>query len=201
MARYYTNPEIVTLKGAAAHEVAVGPIHAGVIEPGHFRFQCLGEKVYDLKIHLGYQHRGVEDEIVKAYNAGKLGRCAALVETCAGDTSIAASLCWHAISSAGEPHLGSLPLSGRPSNANLRSDSIAENCMEQGNRTASINAWRGELTHEAKFDENGKMLEYHIYDPSARNWYGLARALRGESIYNFPICNKSFNLSYCGTDR
>ena len=36
---------------------------------------------------------------------------------------------------------------------------------------------------------------------SAHNWQGLAWALRGEQISNFPICNKSFNLSYCGTDR
>ena len=39
----YVDPEAVApLKGAAAHEVAVGPVHAGVIEPGHFRFQCMG---------------------------------------------------------------------------------------------------------------------------------------------------------------
>ena len=38
----YVNPDNVSrLKGAAAHEVAVGPVHAGVIEPGHFRFQCM----------------------------------------------------------------------------------------------------------------------------------------------------------------
>ena len=42
------------------HEVAVGPVHAGVIEPGHFRFQCHGETVLHLEISLGYQHRGVE---------------------------------------------------------------------------------------------------------------------------------------------
>ncbi len=41
------------------HEVGVGPIHAGVIEPGHFRFICNGEKVLHLEIHLGYQHRGI----------------------------------------------------------------------------------------------------------------------------------------------
>ncbi len=45
------------------------------------------------------------------------------------------------------------------------------------------------------------MRAYRIVDPSARNWQGLAWALRGEQISNFPICNKSFNLSYCGTDR
>jgi hypothetical protein len=42
------------------HEVAVGPVHAGVIEPGHFRFQCHGEEILHLEIQLGYQHRGLE---------------------------------------------------------------------------------------------------------------------------------------------
>ena len=55
--------------------------------------------------------------------------------------------------------------------------------------------------HAALFDPDGKLLRYKIVDPSAHNWQGLAYALRGEQISNFPICNKSFNLSYCGTDR
>ena len=42
------------------HEVGVGPIHAGVIEPGHFRFICNGEQILHLEIQLGYQHRGIE---------------------------------------------------------------------------------------------------------------------------------------------
>ena len=50
--------------GEEVHEVAVGPVHAGVIEPGHFRFQCHGEHVFTLEIVLGYQHRGVEPMLV-----------------------------------------------------------------------------------------------------------------------------------------
>ena len=50
--------------GDEVHEVAVGPVHAGVIEPGHFRFQCHGETVYHLEISLGYQHRGVERAMI-----------------------------------------------------------------------------------------------------------------------------------------
>jgi Ni,Fe-hydrogenase III large subunit len=46
--------------GEEVHEVAVGPVHAGIIEPGHFRFQAHGEEVLFLEIMLGYQHRGVE---------------------------------------------------------------------------------------------------------------------------------------------
>jgi Ni,Fe-hydrogenase III large subunit len=66
---------------------------------------------------------------------------------------------------------------------------------------AEVAAWRGALVHAAMFAPDGRMCGYKIVDPSARNWPGLAWALRGEQISNFPICNKSFNLSYCGTDR
>jgi Ni,Fe-hydrogenase III large subunit len=48
------------VRGQEVHEVGVGPIHASVIEPGHFRFMCHGEQVHHLEIQLGYQHRGVE---------------------------------------------------------------------------------------------------------------------------------------------
>jgi hypothetical protein len=51
--------------GKEVHEVAVGPIHAGVIEPGSFRFMCFGEHVLHLEIHLGYQHRGVESRLLE----------------------------------------------------------------------------------------------------------------------------------------
>ena len=53
------------VSGAEIHEVAVGPVHAGIIEPGHFRFQCHGENVYHLEISLGYQHRGIEPPCVR----------------------------------------------------------------------------------------------------------------------------------------
>jgi NADH:ubiquinone oxidoreductase subunit C len=67
------------------HEVGVGPIHAGVIEPGHFRFICNGEKVMHLEIHLGYQHRGVEDLFLK--KDSMLARMI-LSESIAGDTAV-----------------------------------------------------------------------------------------------------------------
>ncbi|AIO70652.1 NADH-quinone oxidoreductase subunit C [Burkholderia oklahomensis] len=50
----------VPVAGDGVHEIAVGPIHAGVIEPGHFRFSVVGEKVLRLEERLGYAHRGVE---------------------------------------------------------------------------------------------------------------------------------------------
>ena len=380
----YVEPKAVTpLKGESAHEVAVGPVHAGVIEPGHFRFQCMGEDVYNLQIFLGYQHRGVEDAIVRA--DGNHARQIALAETCAGDTSIAAATCFAEICEARDGkhptdedlrlrelllelerianHVGDLgALAGdvaflptasfcgrirgeylnmtallcgnrfgrnavvpggmrvaltdekkakltewisrvrkdldgalrlmfeeptvlerlegtgvvpketaeeiglvgvaRRASVELQGDVLsrtlvrrmeideahariteilldARNRAEDASRratpqgdaasrrvtpqgdaascrvtpqgdaasrrvttiVATVNAWRGPLVHAALFGEDGAMLRYKIVDPSAHNWQGLAYALRGEQISNFPICNKSFNLSYCGTDR
>lgn len=380
---YAEPPAVAALKGEAAHEVAVGPVHAGVIEPGHFRFQCVGENVYNLQIFLGYQHRGVEDAIVRA--DGHLPRQIALAETCAGDTSIAAATAFAEIIEARDGlrvsardqalrrlllelerianHVGDLgalagdvaflptaSFCGRirgdylnltalvcgnrfgrnavvpgglrvaltdetrakilaglhaakrdldaalklmfespsvcdrldgtgvvpkavaaqlglvgvarrasdelngdvlaralirrkeieeahevvfglleeeslwakdngqrtmdsgegPHTANAsRDEPRSENCGSAGAASAApftavvatVAAWRGPLVHAAVFDADGAMRRYKIVDPSAHNWQGLAWALRGEQISNFPICNKSFNLSYCGADR
>ena len=50
----------VRVEGDGVHEIAVGPVHAGIIEPGHFRFSVVGEKVLRLEERLGYTHKGVE---------------------------------------------------------------------------------------------------------------------------------------------
>jgi len=50
----------VRVQGEGVHEIAVGPVHAGIIEPGHFRFSVVGEKVLRLEQHLGYAHKGIE---------------------------------------------------------------------------------------------------------------------------------------------
>lgn len=77
-------PDFFRVGGDEVHEVAVGPVHAGIIEPGHFRFQCHGERVFHLEIALGYQHRGIERALV----GGPGKRTIYEVETLAGDTSI-----------------------------------------------------------------------------------------------------------------
>jgi Ni,Fe-hydrogenase III large subunit len=61
-------------------------------------------------------------------------------------------------------------------------------------------AWRGELSHCVLTDSAGHILHYKVKDPSFHNWNGLAMALRDTGISDFPLNNKSFNLSYCGYD-
>lgn len=357
------------MTGAQAHEVAVGPVHAGVIEPGHFRFQCLGEDVRNLEISLGYQHRGAERLIVEA---GSDVRRLAIAETVAGDSSVAAALacssalggtadrirltgnpaldrlllelerianhvgdlgalagdvaylptasfcgrirgeylnmtalftgnrfgrtlgaldlaagperiekfapwfartkreCFHALdllfsetsaverfegtgvvsednarkigmvgvaarASGVDDTMGGWPVVGGGdvlARARQRYEELKVShrrverfvaCLQGRSvegpdpeilkvhelpqpdgsliRVAVADAWRGELVHAARFDPSSALVGYRIFDPSYFNWFGLSLALRGEQISNFPICNKSFNLSYCGVDR
>jgi Ni,Fe-hydrogenase III large subunit len=63
-----------------------------------------------------------------------------------------------------------------------------------------VEGWRGEICHVALTDARGLFSRYKIIGPSFRNWTGLALALRDQQISDFPLCNKSFNLSYCGHD-
>ena len=362
------------VEGEEVHEVAVGPVHAGVIEPGHFRFQCHGEKVFHLEIALGYQHRGVERHLIGGPNA----RTIHYMETLAGDTSVghATAYCQAVEALAGvqvpmraqvlrgvalelerqanhtgdlgalAQDVGFLPTSaycgrlrgdflnataqlcgnrfGRdlvrpggvgfdaePERAALiaervgaavkdvvgagnllwRSASVLERFEETGtlspetcdelglvgpaaracgaNRdvrqdfpagvfrfaqvpianwdtgdvfaralvrwlevqrsgdfvreqlsalpsgpvrvpvgalrpnalaVSLVEGWRGEICHIALTDAEGKFERYKVVDPSFHNWFGLALALRGQQISDFPLCNKSFNLSYCGHD-
>jgi Ni,Fe-hydrogenase III large subunit len=80
------------VRGAEVHEVGVGPIHAGVIEPGHFRFMCHGEQVHHLEIQLGYQHRAVEALLLQKPPQ----RLSPLVESIVGDSVLAYSWAFNA---------------------------------------------------------------------------------------------------------
>ncbi|WP_291993454.1 NADH-quinone oxidoreductase subunit C [Candidatus Accumulibacter sp. ACC003] len=58
--RAVTDYAFVRVEGDGVHEIPVGPVHAGIIEPGHFRFSVVGEKVQRLEQRLGYTHKGIE---------------------------------------------------------------------------------------------------------------------------------------------
>ncbi len=366
--------EFYRVAGEEVHEVAVGPVHAGIIEPGHFRFQCHGEKVFHLEISLGYQHRGVERALVDgpaprtiyymgtlagdttvghataycealealadcdvppraqalrgvalelerlANHVGDLGALAndvgflptasfcgrirgdflnmtallcgsrfgrglvrpggvqfdldepraeelrGRLRRAARDTEVAVNLLWatpsvvarfentgtlspetcNALGVVGpaaracgmerdvrrdfpsgifrffhipvstwhsgdvfarayvrwleiqrsvafiEDVLGALPAGTvRAVAGPAAPDSLVVSLAE---------GWRGEICHVALTDSRGRFSRYKVVDPSFRNWSGLAMALRGGQISDFPLCNKSFNLSYCGHD-
>jgi Ni,Fe-hydrogenase III large subunit len=65
---------------------------------------------------------------------------------------------------------------------------------------AMTEGWRGEIVHVVITDERGDVRRHKVTDPSLRNWPALARAMPGNQISDFPLCNKSFNLSYAGHD-
>ncbi|MEI6696353.1 MAG: NADH-quinone oxidoreductase subunit C [Bacteroidota bacterium] len=370
------NYPFYSIESEELHEVGVGPIHAGVIEPGHFRFICNGEQILHLEIQLGYQHRGLEQLFLEKKKM--LQRCA-LSENIAGDTVVGhttafshlwESLCgfkatadiefvrtlaleleriaihtgdlsavcadvayqlgnavfgrlrtpiinfmqeWGGnrlskglirpghnqypftqaladrlklILNTFEPDfnemcaqlfklpsassrfertgvvsnedvlsIGTVGMSARMSGlmrdirtshpslsypelehqaiikhhgdvysrVQIRKSEVQqsiqylrkliENLPEYVENNIPLNipqpdaftislveGWRGEICHSAITDSKGELLIYKIKDPSFHNWMALALAVRNNEISDFPICNKSFNLSYCGHD-
>ena len=358
------------------HEVGVGPIHAGIIEPGHFRFICNGEQILHLEIQLGYQHRGIEQLFI---DKKKLVERANLAEGIAGDTVVGhsttfahvwESLCgfeatneleflrtlaleleriavhvgdlsaactdiayqlgssvfgrlrtpiinflqeWCGnrlskglirpaqnkfpftpalaerlkmildifepdfnemseklftlsstlsrfertglVSNEDAISIGAVGMAARMTNLNrdIRSShpfslyadldhkpiikrhgdvysrvQIRRREVEQSLRyirklisevpvqtskveilntpkpnsfcISLVEGWRGEICHCALTDKEGDLMLYKIKDPSFHNWLALALAVRNNEISDFPICNKSFNLSYSGHD-
>ncbi len=375
------NYPFYSIDSGELHEVGVGPVHAGIIEPGHFRFICNGENILHLEIQLGYQHRGIEELFVQKNH---ILQQSLLAEQIAGDTTIGHSLAYAGIAEAlarfTEPdtlkiirtialemeriavHIGdtaalctdiayqlgqisleplrtavintmlewcgnrfgkgmirpagshyypeekfltllrnnlndvlqrfteitariySLPgvlarfeecgkvtkdqmkqtgavgmaarMAGlsrdirisHPSLAYTHSiipsvtyesgDVLARGLLRKSEVIESANyifrlidlyssltpakelakpdfglsfekntlaislteGWRGEICHAAITDDKGNIIHYKIKDPSMHNWMALALAVREEEISNFPVNNKSFNLSYCGFD-
>lgn len=360
--------------GGEIHEVAVGPVHAGVIEPGHFRFQCAGEEVIHLETGHGYQHRGIE----RALTGGPHRLTMSQMEAVSGDATIghatAYALAMEALAGREAPlraqwlrmialelerlanHTGDLGalandvafLPTASACGKIRGDFLNLTALLCGNRfgrglvrpggcrfdleperlsemaarlatalaeverasawlwdaasvrarfentgtvfanqaaelglvgpaaracglvrdvrydhpagwyrfaqvpvavwpggdifararvrwlevqrsgqllkeqlmaapdggiydnlaltrqdrlaVALVEGWRGEVCHVALSDAAGRFRGYKIVDPSFHNWIGVALALRGQAISDFPLCNKSFNLSYCGFD-
>ncbi|HSD99301.1 MAG TPA: NADH-quinone oxidoreductase subunit C [Burkholderiales bacterium] len=75
----------VRVEGEGVHEIPVGPVHAGTIEPGHFRFSVVGETVLRLEQRLGYKHKGIE----KRFESMTIAEGARLAQRVSGDSAVA----------------------------------------------------------------------------------------------------------------
>ena len=80
----------VKVEGEGVHEIPVGPVHAGTIEPGHFRFSIVGEKILRLEQRLGYKHKGIE----KRFETMTLQEGAKLAGRVSGDSTVAYAWAW-----------------------------------------------------------------------------------------------------------
>ncbi|NBH01719.1 NADH-quinone oxidoreductase subunit C [Amycolatopsis sp. SID8362] len=77
-----------TVEGDGVYEIPVGPVHAGMIEPGHFRFSVVGETILNLKARLWFVHRGIE----KLFQGRRPGEALELAERISGDTTVGHTL-------------------------------------------------------------------------------------------------------------
>jgi Ni,Fe-hydrogenase III large subunit len=66
---------------------------------------------------------------------------------------------------------------------------------------SAVEGWRGEIIHWVRTGPDNHLQRCKIKDPSLNNWPALVEAVQGNIIADFPVINKSFNLSYSGTDR
>ncbi len=91
--------EFRTVEGPGVYEIPVGPVHAGMIEPGHFRFSVVGETILNLKIRLWFVHRGIE----KLFQGRSPAQGIELAERISGDTSVGHALAYcRAVEDAGD---------------------------------------------------------------------------------------------------
>src|SRR5262249_60231406 len=66
---------------------------------------------------------------------------------------------------------------------------------------SAVEGWRGEIIHWVRTGPDNRLERCKVKDPSVNNWPALVEAVEGNIIADFPVINKSFNLSYSGTDR
>ena len=92
----------LAVEGEGLHQIPVGPVHAGIIEPGHFRFTCSGETVVRLEERLGYVHKGIEGLL----RGAAVEPAARLAGRISGDSTVAYAI---AFARAGEAALGVTP--------------------------------------------------------------------------------------------
>ena len=77
----------------------------------------------------------------------------------------------------------------------------AARCPPDAVALGYVEGWRGEIFHWIRTAADGRLARCKVKDPSLQNWPALSEAILGNIIPDFPVVNKSFNLSYSGTDR
>jgi Ni,Fe-hydrogenase III large subunit len=165
------------ISGEDVHEVAVGPVHAGIIEPGHFRFQCYGEEVLSLEIVLGYQHRGVERLLETLDRA----RAMLVAESIAGDTVIG-----HA-----EAYCGVLEALGR-SRKTPRAQAIRGIALELerlANHIGDLGAMAGDVAFQPGAATLGRLRGecLNLLTTLSGNRYGRGLIRPGGVLFDIPL--------------
>ncbi|MGK4580214.1 NADH-quinone oxidoreductase subunit C [Kitasatospora sp. HPMI-4] len=134
----------LTVEGPGVYEIPVGPVHAGLIEPGHFRFSVVGETILKLKARLWYVHKGIE----KHFEGREPARGLALAERVSGDTTVGHALAYClAIEEATRTHV---PAQARRARALLLELERLHNhvtdlgalCNDVGHGILNAHAWR-----------------------------------------------------------
>ena len=164
------------IHGDEVHEVAVGPVHAGIIEPGHFRFQAHGEEVLFLEIMLGYQHRGVEHLL----ETRRWPDAVLIAESIAGDTVIA-----HASAACGA--IEALARSRKtPRGQTIRG--IALELERLANHIGDLGAIAGDIAYQPAAAYFGRMRGecLNLLMTLSGNRYGRGLIRPGGALFDIP---------------
>jgi Ni,Fe-hydrogenase III large subunit len=110
---------------------------------------------------------------------------------------------WHRMQVRIDEIRESLDIVRRAAERDLRAEYCAAPRPIPADRCAisAVEGWRGEIIHWVRTGPNHRLERCKIKDPSLNNWPALVEAVEGNIIADFPVINKSFNLSYSGTDR
>lgn len=159
------NYPFFSIAGESLHEVGVGPIHAGIIEPGYFRFICKGEEVLHLEIQLGYQHRGVAPLFTSNHH---ILMQSVLAESIAGDTAVGHCLAWTGVAEAlAEKSSGGKDSGKRDDPGNVISDEERPSYSQKPGSDFNPSEGPGRLAMERCIALELERIAMHIGDTAA----------------------------------